>query len=208
MAVLAGVSDTYITLGYDNGSDQSQSGREALDKNHALDRFLSSVEKRALRIAQIATSNSDDAFDIVQDAMFKLVEKYAGNSEDEWQALFHRILQSRIRDWYRRNTVRNRFRTWLSSNLGDDADPIQAMADEAGRSPETQLQTGRSIEALEAALQQLPLRQQQAFILRAWEGLDVRQTARAMACGQGSVKTHYSRAIHSLRESLGEHWHE
>ena len=208
MAAIAGTSDTYIALGYDNRREQNQSGRQALDKNHALERFLSSVEKRAFRIAQVATSNSDDAFDIVQDAMFKLVEKYAGKSEEEWHALFHRILQSRIRDWYRRNSVRNRFRAWFSNSADEEDDPIQAVADEAGRSPEQELQTRRGIEALEIALQNLPLRQQQAFMLRAWEGLDVKQTAKAMACAEGSVKTHYSRAIHSLRESLGEHWHE
>lgn len=208
MTTFAGECDTYSMLGYDNNREQSRTGRQALDKNRALERFLSSVEKRAFRIAQIATSHSDDAFDIVQDAMFKLVEKYAGKSEEEWHALFHTILQSRIRDWYRRNTVRNRFRTWFSSSLEEGEDPLQMIADEAGRSPEMELQTGRSIEALEAALQNLPLRQQQAFILRAWEGLDVRQTAKAMACAEGSVKTHYSRAIHSLRETLGEHWHE
>ena len=208
MAAITGGSDSYIALGYDNRQDHSQTGRKALDKNHALERFLSTVEKRALRIAQIATSNSDDAFDIVQDAMFKLVEKYAGKSAQEWPALFHRILQSRIRDWYRRNTVRNRFRSWLSSSIEDSEDPLQAFPDEAGRSPESLLETGRSIEALEAALQNLPLRQQQAFMLRAWEGMDVRETAKAMSCAEGSVKTHFSRAIHSLRETLGEHWNE
>lgn len=208
MTSLVGRSDTLIVLGYDNDREQSQAGRQTLDKNLALEKFLSSVEKRALRIAQIATSNSDDAFDIVQDAMFKLVEKYSGKNTEEWQPLFHRILQSRIRDWYRRNSVRNRFRTWLGSTLAEAEDPIQLVADEAGRSPESELQTGRSIEALESALQNLPLRQQQAFMLRAWEGFDVKQTAKAMSCAEGSVKTHYSRAIHSLRETLGEHWHE
>jgi RNA polymerase sigma-70 factor (ECF subfamily) len=208
MAALLGKSDSFIALGYDNLQGHSDSGRKALDRNHALERFLSSVEKRALRIAQIATSNSDDAFDIVQDAMFKLVEKYAGKNENEWPPLFHRILQSRIRDWYRRNTVRNRFRSWLSSDPAVEEDPFQSVADEAGRSPEIELQNSRSIDALEQALQSLPLRQQQAFMLRAWEGFDVKETAKAMACAEGSVKTHYSRAIHSLRATLGEHWHE
>lgn len=205
---LSGACDSLIALGYDNYQEQGESRSKALDKHQALERFLASVEKRAFRIAQIATSNSDEAFDIVQDAMYKLVEKYSGKNEEEWPPLFHRILQSRIRDWYRRNTVRNRFRSWLSSSNDDNEDPIQTVEDMAGRSPEMQLQSGRSMEALETALQHLPLRQQQAFILRAWEGLNVRETASAMSCAEGSVKTHYSRAIHSLRETLGEHWHE
>jgi len=207
-ALLPGGSDTPMVLGYDKSTERDQSGRTALEQDRALDRFLASVEKRAFRIAQIATSNSDEAFDIVQDAMFKLVEKYAGKPETDWPALFHRILQSRIRDWYRRNSVRNRFRSWLSSSLDDDEDPMQTVADEAGKSPEEKLQLGQGMEALEKALHNLPLRQQQAFILRVWEGLDVRDTAKAMSCAEGSVKTHYSRAIHSLRETLGEYWHE
>lgn len=208
LAGAPGVSDTPVVLGYDNSSEDSERGRKALEQSRALDRFLGSVEKRAYRIAQIATSNSDEAFDIVQDAMFKLVEKYAEKPDTEWPALFHRILQSRIRDWYRRNKVRNRFRSWLGSSLEEDEDPMQTVADEGGRSPEEILQLGQGMVALDAALHNLPLRQQQAFILRVWEGLDVRETARAMKCAEGSVKTHYSRAIHSLRETLGEHWHD
>lgn len=205
MAAISGPSDSPLVLGYDNSQEAGQAGRRVLEQQRALDRFLASVEKRALRIAQIATSHSDDAFDIVQDAMFKLVEKYAGKDEAQWPALFHRILQSRIRDWYRRNTVRNRFRAWLGG-AEDEGDPLQAVADDAGRSPEVELQNDLSINALERALGNLPLRQQQAFMLRAWEGLDVRETASAMACSEGSVKTHYSRAVHTLREALGEHW--
>jgi len=208
LAGTMGGSDTPIVLGYDNHSEQGDSGRKALEQSRALDRFLASVEKRAFRIAQIATSHSDEAFDIVQDAMFKLVEKYAAKPEGEWPALFHRILQSRIRDWYRRNKVRNRICSWLRSSFDDDEDPKQSVADAGGRSPEQHLELDQGMAALEQALHNLPLRQQQAFILRAWEGLDTRETARAMSCAEGSVKTHYSRAIHSLRETLGEHWHE
>ena len=167
---------------------------------------MQSVQSRAFRIAQIAVGNADDALDLVQDAMFKLVEKYADRQENEWTPLFYRILNSRINDYFRRNKVRNRHRSWLSSNEEDNEDPIQTAPDPWGQTPESESQTDESMEKLSEALNELPLRQQQAFLLRAWEGLDVRQTAAAMSCAEGSVKTHYSRAIHSLRESLGEHW--
>lgn len=138
--------------------------------------------------------------------MFKLVEKYATRSEDEWGPLFYSILHSRINDWHRRSSVRNRFRSWLGLGEDDEEDPMSRVVDESQRSPEQQVQMGASMVKLQHALQALPLRQQQVFLLRVWEGLDVRETALAMSCAEGSVKTHYSRAIHTLRAQLGEHW--
>ncbi len=177
-----------------------------LDTLHDLDRFLAGVQGRAYRIAQIATNNSDDALDLVQDAMFKLVEKYRERPEQEWGPLFYSILQSRINDWHRRNTVRRRVMGWLKFSEEEGEDPIERVEDEAQRSPEQLLQLSGSMEKLQEALQALPLRQQQVFLLRVWEGLDVRETALAMSCAEGSVKSHYSRAVHSLRQQLGEHW--
>jgi len=105
--------------------------------------------------------------------------------------LFYRILQSRITDWYRRKAVRKRFMIWLTPRSGadDEEDPLQGVADIVA-------------DALLKGLKGLPLRQQQAFLLRAWEGMDVAETAHAMGCSEGSVKTHYSRAVHSLRVRL------
>ncbi len=165
------------------------------------------MERRAFRIAEIATGNREDALDILQDAMYKLVQKYAARDPQEWGPLFQTILQSKINDWYRRNAVRNRFRVWF--NFGDDdgdADPVQGLEDVNARQPEEKIHAEKSIDELEAALKKLPKRQFQAFVLRMWEGLDVAQTAQAMKCSEGSVKTHYSRAVHALREELGEHW--
>lgn len=177
-----------------------------LETHRELDAFLASVEKRAFRMAEIATGNRDEALDILQDAMFKLVEKYAGRNEDEWGPLFTTILQSRIKDWYRRNQVRNRFRSWFSSNDDEHADPVQQAEDEMARTPEQLLQADRRIDKLEQVLHDLPLRQQQAILLRIWEGYSVGETAKVMKCSEGSVKTHYSRAVHSLREKLDMHW--
>lgn len=170
-----------------------------------MERFLAAVERRALCMAQLATGNRDEAFDIVQDAMFALVRRYADRTPDEWGPLFHRILQSRIRDGYRRARVRNRWRVWFSTDDESD-DPLAALPDPHARRPEELLGNERAGAALETALRALPLRQQQAFLLRSWEGLDVGATATAMGCSQGSVKTHYSRAVHRLRELLEDHW--
>ena len=171
-----------------------------------MDRFLAGVERRAFVTARLATGNANDALDIVQDAMLQLVRRYAGRDAQEWGPLFHTILQSRITDWYRREKVRNRLRVWFGGrDEDDDADPLQNIADGRSPNPSQQLADKRAMTALEAAMHKLPARQQQAFLLRVWEGLDVAQTARVMKCSEGSVKTHYSRAVHALREQLEDH---
>lgn len=180
-----------------------------LNQQQQLDDFLASVERKAFRKAQIATGNTEDALDILQDAMFKLAEKYSDRPKEEWGPLFTTILSSRINDYYRRNAVRNRFRSWFSSSADDEeTDMIQQAKDEAARTPEQHLQAELSINELDKAIKALPERQQQAFMLRMWDGYSVEETANIMKCAAGSVKTHYSRAIHSLRDSLGSHWGE
>lgn len=170
-----------------------------------LNRFLAGVERRAFKMARFATGNADEALDLVQEAMFGFVRHYTNRPEDEWSTLFYRILQSRITDWYRRNFVRRRFRTWLDrGNKEDEEDPLQNVADTATLNPVENILRHEEAIALERAIQTLPLRQQQAFLLRTWEELDVKQTAFAMGCSEGSVKTHYSRAVHTLRGLLEE----
>lgn len=177
-----------------------------LDSKQAMDRFLAGVERRAFVHARLATGSADEALDIVQDSMLQLVQHYSGRDESEWAPLFHRILQRRIYDWYRRARVRNRWRHWFARDDDEEGDPLENLPDPAVTDPARVSATDRTMVALEAALTRLPLRQQQAFLLRNWEGLDVEQTARAMGCSAGSVKTHYSRAVHSLRERLKDHW--
>jgi len=152
-------------------------------------------------MARIATGNEDEALDIVQDAMLNLVKRYADREEQEWGPLFHRILQSRIRDWYRRSQVRNRLRVWFGGN-DEDEDPLENQPGRVTDGPLPQLQSVRFGDELEQALRALPNRQQQAFLLRVWEGMSVEETAAAMGCSAGSVKTHYSRAVHTLRKQL------
>jgi RNA polymerase sigma-70 factor (ECF subfamily) len=166
------------------------------------------VEKRALRIAEISVRDRDEAMDIVQDAMIGLARKYANRAGSEWAPLFYRILQNGVRDWHRRRSVRNRVMTWFGGATGDDevADPVAVAPDPDGRTPEQQLESREAMQSLERALRVLPLRQREAFMLRTFEGMDVAGTALAMGCSEGSVKTHYSRALHALRKLLGEHW--
>jgi RNA polymerase sigma-70 factor, ECF subfamily len=179
-----------------------------LDQARALDRFLMSIEKRAFRIARIAVRHDDDALDIVQDAMLQLARRYGQHPSEQWRPLFYRILQNRIRDCQRRRKVRARVMAWLpgwKSGEEPPPDPSDTVPDTRPL-PVQQLATDEALQTLESALTALPGRQQEAFMLRMFEGLDTAETALAMGCSEGSVKTHYSRAVHSLRERLGNVW--
>lgn len=169
-----------------------------------MEAFLADIERRAFRIAQLATGNRDDALDIVQDAMIKLVQKYSNHPSSSWKPLFYSILESRIMDWHRRQTVRNRFRSWLNSPSDEDdtEDQLEQQPADISSFPDIQLQDAEFMEHLNEALSALPLRQQQVFLLRIWEGLDISDTAKAMQCSESSVKTHYSRALEKLKIAL------
>jgi len=175
----------------------------------ALDQFLASVERKAFRIAQIALRHEEDALDAVQDAMLRLVRSYARRPHEQWPPLFYRILENCIRDLQRRRAVRARVMSWLPWSAPDESatvrDPLEQLAD-AAPGPAAQAQADETMQALEAQLAALPARQRQAFLLRSFEGLDVAATARAMGCSAGSVKTHYYRAVQTLRSALGEFW--
>jgi RNA polymerase sigma-70 factor (ECF subfamily) len=187
-------------------SEQS-TGTRALQREQQLNRFLAEVERRALRIAEIAVRDRDEALDLVQDAMIKLARKYGDRDSSEWTPLFYRILQNGVRDWHRRQAVRNRVMVWFGRGSRDDEyDAVAAAPDPIGRTPDEELGNREAMDSLELAVSALPARQREAFILRTFEGLDVAGTAVAMGCSEGSVKTHYSRAIHSLRKALGEHY--
>jgi RNA polymerase sigma-70 factor, ECF subfamily len=180
-----------------------------LEYTKELEKFLAEIERRAFRMAQVALRDADDALDVVQDAMLKLTRSYASRPSAEWRPLFYRILENGIRDLQRRRTVRKRIMTWLPGAKEDPdneaQDPLENVADSGLAIPETLMQA-QAMQKLEESLRALPARQREAFMLRNFEGMDVAETASAMACSEGSVKTHYSRAVHALREQLGEVW--
>ncbi len=155
-------------------------------------------------MARFASRNTDEALDLVQEAMLKFVERYSLRPEEEWKVLFYRVLQSRITDWHRRNMVRKRFFGWIGGRREeeDEGDRLDRVADPKTPGPFEKMEQSEAGVALEKAIRTLPLRQRQAFLLRAWEGMDIAQTAEAMGCSQGSIKTHYSRALNTLRMLL------
>jgi RNA polymerase sigma-70 factor (ECF subfamily) len=196
-----------LTLGWDDGARPGVE-EPILEQARALDRFLASIEKRAFRMARIALRHDEDALDSVQDAMLQLARRYGRRPSEEWRPLFYRILQNRIRDYQRRRRVQARIMAWLPGVRSQEEEGVDEYAAVPDRSPlpPEQLAADQAMQALERGLTALPGRQQEAFMLRVFEGLDVAQTAAAMGCSEGSVKTHYSRAVHTLREQLGVAW--
>ena len=158
-------------------------------------------------MAMVSLGSREDALDVVQEAMLQLVKHYSDKSTDELRPLFYRILHNKINDTHRRNNVRNRFKGWLPvfrDKEGDyeEEDPFQNVPAPKQSSPEQENEQIQEIARIERALQLLPFRQQQAFMLRCWEGLSTRDAALSMRCSEGTVKTHYSRALQSLRLQL------
>ena len=168
------------------------------------------MERRAYKHAVFAVRDDHAALDIVQDAMLKLAEKYGDKPAEELPMLFQRILQNTIRDHYRRQKVRTAWVTLFSGlqpkHDEEEFDPLDVLEDSENQTtpaaPEASLQQSQIIALIEQALSKLPARQREAFLLRYWEGLDTTETAAAMGCTEGSVKTHCSRAVHALSVSL------
>jgi RNA polymerase sigma-70 factor (ECF subfamily) len=182
-----------------------------LDPSVELNRFLAGIERRAFRVAEMALRDREDALDVVQVAMLRLAEHYARRPSEEWKPLFFRILYNAIHDSQRRRNVRSKLFGWWPGRRADhdseaeSEDPLARFAD-PGPDPAGRVMAGEAMARLEVALAALPARQQEAFVLRCLEGLDVAETAEAMRCTEGSVKTHYFRALKTLRERLGEVW--
>jgi RNA polymerase sigma-70 factor (ECF subfamily) len=181
----------------------------ATDKE--LSDFLENVERRAFKQAVYAVRKDESALDIVQDAMIKLAEKYGDKPAAELPMLFQRILQTTILDYFRREKVRN---TWVSLFSGmapsggdhDDFDMLEAYEAEAGseasESSADKVERQQMLALIDAEVQKLPARQREAFLMRYWQDMDVAETAVAMGCSEGSVKTHCSRATHALADAL------
>ena len=143
--------------------------------------------------------------------MTRLCVRYAERPEGEWPPLFQRILQNAIRDAARRRKVRD---TWISlmSSLGlggdaeDAGDPLDILVAADGgnerEAPHHQAERAQLLSIIEREISRLPDRQREAFLMRYWEDMDTAETAAAMGCSEGSVKTHCSRATRTLAQAL------
>jgi len=176
-----------------------------------LSDFLESVERRAFKQAAFAVRKDEAALDIVQDAMIKLAEKYGDKPAAELPLLFQRILQNTIHDHFRREKVRNTWVTLFSGlrgndDDGDNFDILESYEAEEGslaaESSEDKVAREQVLSAIDDEVQKLPGRQREAFLLRYWQDMDVAETAAIMGCSEGSVKTHCSRATHTLAQAL------
>lgn len=165
----------------------------------ALEQFLQNNEQQAFRIARAAVGCPEEALDIVQDAMLKLCKHYSHKPEAQWAPLFYRILNNRVMDYFRSRKTQQQW-------LGDAPEAEAHTADEGAQEGLSALLNRQQWQRLNAALGQLPERQREAFLLRCWEGQSTAATASSMGCTEGSVKTHYSRALSALRQALQEIW--
>lgn len=180
---------------------QAGSARDGTPRD--MDGFLASVERRAFRFAELALGQRDDALDAVQEAMIRLL-RYRERPPEEWTPLFWSILRRQVTDRHRRNALRRRLHGWLGRPDDDEPDPLEGAPDPAP-DPLGEHVRHERWNALGRALRQLPRRQRECFLLRELQGLSVAETATAMGCSEGSVKTHLSRALAALRQRM-EAW--
>ena len=193
---------TKMIFGQDGSSEVS--AEEAVVRLPAtLDEFLAGVERRAFRMAELALGHREDAMDVVQDAMIKLLQ-YRDKPAAEWSPLFWSILRRQLTDKHRRNAVKKRVMQFFGKSDENDSDPIELLPDQ-NEDPLRRLTDDNSWDALGKAVRALPARQRECFLLRELQGLSVLETAAAMGCSDGSVKTHLSRAMSALRIHL-EDW--
>lgn len=199
------------SLYLNTNTNVSHGERQLMATDKELSNFLEGVERRAFKHALYTVRNEESALDIVQDSMIKLSEKYGDKPPAELPLLFQRILQNTILDFFRREKVRN---TWVSlfsgitPNNQEDSnfDLLESYTaedgTEAAESTADKHEREQVLNLIDAEIQKLPARQREAFLMRYWEDMDVAETATAMGCSEGSVKTHCSRATHALAASL------
>ena len=180
----------------------------------AMNAFFVDVQPQAYRMARAALRDHEQALDIVQDCMLKLVEKYRDKPIEEWPLLFFRIVTNRINDARRFRMLHQGKRLLMSAFKSDDNDSAdddiidmlnQSNVDDREEQLDA-LAKQQLNDKLERAMQRLPMQQRQVFMLREWQGFSIKETADILECEIGTVKQHHYRAMKALREELAEFW--
>ncbi len=198
---------TGFSISMDLAPKKSQSESSTAQTSTAEQRlrfFMQDVTGRALVMMESATQGHNGiAMDLVQEAFISLHKSYADKSTEEWYPLFYTILNNKLQDWRRKEARRaSPFSLFRKIDLDSDDEEVMDIVDESTPNPLQFLDQAVAVEEIQEAIASLPVRQQQAFMLRAWEGFDTQTTAQIMDCSEGSVKTHYHRAIQGLRNTL------
>jgi RNA polymerase sigma-70 factor (ECF subfamily) len=178
--------------------------RQPVEDSRELESFLRGVAPRAFRVARLGLREDQDALDAVQEAMIKLARRYANRPAREWPPLFYAILRNCVHDLQRSHRSRNTLVSWLKRFVPPGEAEVAELGVEPPPRADEQIESMQQLSRVERAVARLPARQREAFLLRNVEDMDVSETAIAMGCTEGSVKTHYSRAVRALREQLGD----
>ena len=172
-----------------------------------MEQFLIDIEKKAYRMVEISVRDHGEAMDILQEGMIKLVTNYSDKPSQQWKPLFYRILNNKITDWHRHQKVKNLLFFWKSEKADDNEEALDLIDNiedkfSGQKAPVEALEKLQQQESVVEVLSGLSVKQQQCFMLRSWEGMSVAETANIMGCSEGSVKTHYSRAVHKIKQML------
>ena len=193
-------------------SDMSPESNGSKKEYSTIEEFLKFISPRAFAICFMSCKNQDDAHDIVQSSMCKLVEKYRNNAQSQWKPLFYTILRNKLNDFHRKRLLLGRFFVEVDNDLeqiDNQNHSSQSMVNNfSANNPDILMDREKRILLLMSSVAALPNRKQQAFIFRYLEGYSTNQTALAMNCSEGSVKTHLSRANQKLKFLLKDIYYD
>lgn len=172
-----------------------------------IDDFLKANEKKAFRKINYQIKNEYDSLDIVQEAMIKLVQNYQTNPIGEYSSIFNTILHNCLVDFLRKENLNKKYFKDYSNDAEEENNYILFDSEMFNnnfydKSIEEKIIDKDKMQQIMDAIQNLPTRQSEAFLLRYFDELSIEETAKVMNCSQGSVKTHCSRAIIALKSIL------
>lgn len=151
-------------------------------------------------------NHHDNALDVVQDSMEGMLRHYIDKPQRDWHALFFSIVRNKITDIRRKQ--KNRSSVSLVSELtsSQTKQDILERAPSSLQTPEQRFINSRLSATLQSAVDHLPERQRQVFLLREGMQYSIKETCELLDLTSGTVKQHHFRALKQLRKLLAEAW--